>query len=71
MSASEQPLTVPRELTSPKTKLVYVTVRVTEETTVNRLQNYLGLPKLTLLPILRSLVSQGYVQRTEGTYECH
>lgn len=68
MSTSEQKTALPDDLGSPQTKLVYLTLLVTEETTVTELQRLLGLPKLTLLPILTSLVAKGLVQRTEEGY---
>ncbi len=68
MSTSEQKPTLPDDLGSPQAKLVYLTLLVTEETTVTELQQLLGLPKLTLLPILTSLVARGLAQRTEGGY---
>ncbi|MEY7850365.1 MarR family transcriptional regulator [Natrarchaeobius sp. A-rgal3] len=68
MSTSEQKLAVPNDLTSPQTKLVYVALLVTGETTLSELQRLLGLSKLTLLPTLESLVSREYARRTEGGY---
>ncbi|RQG95191.1 helix-turn-helix domain-containing protein [Natrarchaeobius chitinivorans] len=70
MSTSKQKLEVPDDLTSPQAKLVYVTLLVAGETTVTELQRLLGLSKLTILPILSSLVSKGYARRTEGGYAC-
>jgi DNA-binding MarR family transcriptional regulator len=66
--ASEQKLTVPDELGSPQAKLVYLALLETEEATASELQQLLGLSKLTLLPILSSLVAEGYAQRRKGTY---
>lgn len=68
MSTSEQRPALPDDIGSPQTKLVYLTLLVTEETTVTELQQLLGLPKLTLLPILTSLVAKGLVQHTEDGY---
>ena len=70
MSTSEHHSTVPHDLDAPQTKLVYLSLLVLEEATVSELQQLLGLSKLTLLPILRSLVADGRVQSTEGGYAC-
>ncbi|ELZ18440.1 hypothetical protein C477_10243 [Haloterrigena salina JCM 13891] len=70
MSTSEHQPTVPDEFDAPRTKLVYLSVLVLEEATVSELQQLLGLSKLTLLPILRSLVEGGRVRSTEVGYAC-
>ena len=68
MSTSKQRPLVPDEFDSPQTKLVYLTLRTTEKATATELQQLLGLSKLTLLPILTSLVENDLVQRTEEGY---
>ncbi|ADB60165.1 hypothetical protein Htur_1275 [Haloterrigena turkmenica DSM 5511] len=68
MSTSERRLTVPNEIASPQAKLVYLAVHVTDEPTVTRLQQLLGLSKLTLLPLLASLDDRDLVRRTEDGY---
>lgn len=68
MSTSEQRLAVPNELASPKAKLVYLALAVSGEATVSDLQELLGLSKLTLLPILTSLVADDLARRTENGY---
>lgn len=71
MSTSEhQQPTVPEEIDAPQTKLVYLSLLVLEEATVSELQQLLGLSKLTLLPILRSLVADDRVRSTEVGYAC-
>lgn len=70
MSTSEHQPTVPKEIDAPQTKLVYLSLLVLEEATVSELQQLLGLSKLTLLPILRSLVADGRVRSTEVGYAC-
>ena len=65
---SEQKLAVPDELGSPQAKLVYLALLEMGEATANELQRLLGLSKLTLLPILSSLVADGYARRTKGMY---
>lgn len=61
-------ITVPDDLTSPQAKLVYLSLLVMEEATATELQQLLGLSKLTLLPILKSLSAEGHIERTEGRY---
>ncbi|SIS18424.1 transcription initiation factor IIE, alpha subunit [Natronorubrum thiooxidans] len=68
MSTSTQQFTVPDDLMSPQTKLVYLSLHVLEEPTVTELQELLALPKLTLLSVLESLVSKDLARRTEGGY---
>ena len=77
MSTSSQKIAVPEqkiaavsELGSPQTKLIYLALLATEEATTTELQQMLDLPKLTLLPILTSLVRQDFAQRTEEGYAC-
>lgn len=77
MSTSSQDIAVPEqkftavsELGSSQAKLIYLALLVTEEATTTELQQMLGLPKLTLLPILTSLVHQDLAQRTEDGYAC-
>lgn len=70
MSTSERRLTVPDDLESPQSKLVYLTLLWTEEATASELQQRLGLPKLTLLSVLELLVQQDLVRRTENGYAC-
>lgn len=67
-STGKQRPAVPDEFDSPQTKLVYLALRTTGEATVTDLQQLLGLSKLTLLPILTSLVENDLVRRTEGGY---
>nr|WP_081443489.1 transcription initiation factor IIE, alpha subunit [Haloterrigena turkmenica] len=70
MSTSKQRLAVPDELTSPQAKLVYLALLVQENATVDELQQMLGLPKLTLLPLLTALVTDDLARRTEDGYAC-
>ncbi|WP_343123171.1 MarR family transcriptional regulator [Halostagnicola sp. A56] len=66
----EQAFSGVSELESSKAKLVYLALLVTEEATTTELQRMLDLPKLTLLPILTSLVHQDLAQCTEDGYAC-
>lgn len=68
MITSQQQVALPADLASPQAKLVYLALFAGEEATASELQQLLGLPKLTLLPILTSLVAKDFVQRTEGGY---
>lgn len=68
MSTSDQRLAVPNELGSPDAKLVYLALLVNDDASVTDLQELLGLSKLTLLPILSSLVATGLARYTEGRY---
>jgi predicted transcriptional regulator len=68
MPQTEQRYALPSEFTSPRTKLVYLYLVSTGETTVDELNTALDVSKLTLLPILQSLAAEGLVQRTEGGY---
>lgn len=67
MSTSEQPIAVPGKLAS-QTKLIYLSLLITEEATAIDLQQLLELPKLTLLTVLESLVEIDLVRRTEDGY---
>jgi DNA-binding MarR family transcriptional regulator len=75
MLTSSQEIAVPEEevaelgnLGSPQAKLVYLTLLAVEEATAAELQQLLGLSKLTLLPVLTSLVQKDLVSRTEDGY---
>ncbi|WP_226483261.1 MarR family transcriptional regulator [Natrinema amylolyticum] len=68
MSTSKHQVTVPDGLTSPQAKLIYLALQAQEEATVTDLQQMLRMPKLTLLPILTSLVENELIQRTEAGY---
>nr|WP_233710771.1 MarR family transcriptional regulator [Natronococcus pandeyae] len=68
MATTQQRPAVPDGFGSPQTKLVYLALRTTEASTVSELQQLLGLSKLTLLPILSSLVENDLARRTEGGY---
>ncbi|RQG89150.1 MarR family transcriptional regulator [Natrarchaeobius halalkaliphilus] len=70
MPTNTRSVTVPNDLQSPRAKLVYLALVSAGEATTTELQNRFGLSKLTLLPILRSLVAKGLVRRTERGYHC-
>ena len=68
MSTSEQQVAIPDDLTSSQAKLIYLSVLVMEKATVSEIQQLLGLPKLTILPVLRSLAANDHIKRTEDGY---
>jgi predicted transcriptional regulator len=70
VAAPEQKIAALTDLSSPQAKLVYLTLLTKEEVTATELQQLLGLSKLTLLPVLTSLVSKGLIRRTEVGYAC-
>ena len=61
---------LPDRLDSPRAKLVYLYLATAGETTVNELQQTLGLSKLALFSILESLAEENVVRETEGGYAC-
>ncbi|WP_226482855.1 helix-turn-helix domain-containing protein [Natrinema amylolyticum] len=67
MSTSQQLIAIPDDLTSPQTKLVYLSL-LTEDATATDLRERLGLSKLTLFAVLESLVEKDLVYRTEDGY---
>lgn len=58
-------ITVPDDLTSAMTKLVYLFVQTVKETTAKEISQALNEPQLTILPLLRMLAKRGHV-RQEG-----
>lgn len=59
---------VPDELESSQAKLVYLYLAVTGGATVDELRETLALKKVTLLSVLRSLISAGLVDRKGPEY---
>ncbi|MDF9747857.1 MarR family transcriptional regulator [Natrinema sp. S1CR25-10] len=68
MTTPEREIVLPDDLGSPQVKLVYLALLAKTEATATELQQLLKLSKLTLLPILTSLVAKDLVRRTEGSY---
>ena len=62
------PETLPEDITSPRAKLVYLYLDVTETATVEDLQACLDMKKIDLLSVLNSLTSAGHVANDGGTY---
>ncbi len=65
--AEVEPL--PQELESAQAKLVYLCLRQFEDgATVDQIQSQVGITKLALHSLLRSLSGKGYVRCEEGRY---
>lgn len=67
-SRSVAPL--PAELGSSGAKLVYLYLDVENEATIDELQASLGMRKVTLYPLLRTLTRTGLVEKVESRYVC-
>ncbi|MFA9418015.1 MarR family transcriptional regulator [Natrinema sp. HArc-T2] len=68
ISTNEQQVAIPDGLASSQAKLVYLSLFVMEKATVSEIQQLLELPKLTILPIIRSLAANDHIKRTEDGY---
>jgi len=72
MSATQQAHrsagSLPDEVDSPRTKLVYLYLSLCEGGSLSELQTRLEMPKITLLSVLGSLRSAGHVHREDGRY---
>lgn len=66
-SAGED-VTIPTELDSPQSKLVYLYLTVEGEATIDELTDSLDMKKLSLYPTLNRLAKNGFVQQTGETY---
>lgn len=66
--AVQQRGSIPEEIKTPRAKLVYFTLEVTEGASVPELQEICSLRKLTLLSILDSLSKQSLVEYTGSKY---
>ena len=60
--------TVPNEIDSPRAKLVYVYLTVTDGATTDELCDRLSITRLTLYPILESLSDREFVERRDDRY---
>ncbi|WP_266077810.1 helix-turn-helix domain-containing protein [Haladaptatus caseinilyticus] len=64
MSIRTAPSTpIPDELASPRAKLVYLYLTTTREATIDELQTGLGLPKIALYTIVRTLRERELVEK--------
>jgi hypothetical protein len=59
---------LPAELDAPSAKLVYCYLTTAGASTVDDLCRALDLGKLTLFPLLRSLRSDGHIEKADGRY---
>lgn len=66
--ADERLAPLPDELDSPRAKLVYLALAITDRATISELQETLDVPKLTLLSVLDALAGRGLVERTDDGY---
>jgi len=66
--ADPESVSVPAELTSDGTKLVYLYLQVTGESTVSELNQSLEMKTISLLPILNTLVGMDLVAREGNSY---
>jgi predicted transcriptional regulator len=62
------PITLPNELDSAASKLVYLYLRTEGETTVDELQSALDMKKISLYPLLRSLSKKDLVDCEGESY---
>jgi len=58
---------LPTELESPRAKLVYLSLR-SSAASVDELQTTLGVPKLTLYSVLRTLRERNLVKKQDGRF---
>ncbi|GAA0230444.1 hypothetical protein GCM10009000_052200 [Halobacterium noricense] len=58
---------MPDELASPRAKLVYLYLTTTRTATLDELQNGLGLPKMSLYTIVRTLRERDLVEQEGDT----
>lgn len=66
--ADERLAPLPDELDSPRAKLVYLALAITDRATLSELQEALDVPKLTLLSVLDALTGRGLVEWTDDGY---
>ncbi|MFO7834514.1 MAG: TrmB family transcriptional regulator [Halohasta sp.] len=66
--ADPESVSVPAELTSDGTKLVYLYLQVAGESTVSELNQSLEMKTISLLPILNTLVGMDLVAREGDAY---
>jgi len=59
---------LPTQLDSPRAKLIYLYLESTPAS-LDDIQSDLGVPKLTLYSVLRTLREQGLVEKQDGQFE--
>lgn len=62
--------TIPSEIDSTGSKLVYLYLHTVEQATVEELQNSLRMKQLALFPYLETLADEGLVERDGRQYVC-
>lgn len=68
IEAEAEPISVPSELDSPASKLVYLYLQTRGECTVSDIQASLDMQKISLYPLLKSLSKRGLVDRDGERY---
>lgn len=61
---------LPETLDTADAKLVYLFLRIENKATIDELHAALGMKKITLYPLLRTLTATDHVDRTEDQYVC-
>lgn len=64
----ESAMTLPPELQSPRAKLVYLYLRTNERATVGEMATSLGMKKISLYSILKTLRKREFVQQRGEEY---
>ncbi len=67
-TADPQSVSVPSDLSSDGTKLVYLYLQVSGESTLDELNRSLEMKTISLLPILNTLQSKELVDRQDNYY---
>ena len=68
-NADAETVSIPTELDSTSSKLVYLYLRSAGECTVDDLQASLDMKKISLYPLLKSLSKKGLVDKSGETYQ--
>lgn len=63
-------LTLPAEIDSTGSKLVYLYLHAAEEATIEEIQSSLHMKQLALFPYIETLTNQGLVERDGQHYVC-
>lgn len=66
--STTEPVVVPADLDSPRSKLVYLSLSAWGAATADELCDRLGLDKGTVLVITKTLRERGYLERQDGQY---
>lgn len=69
-SRLETSIELPAEFDTAGAKLLYLYLAIEDEATIDELEAALGMRKISLYPLLRTLVQGGLVDRTGVTYAC-